>query len=531
MSTLTGVRRLTRFTLRRDRLRLSLWVIGITSTIIISAASEKGLYTDQEKIESYVRLFGDNPALIAFAGPGYGFDDPNIGVILVNETQLWGMVIVALMSIFMVNRHTRAEEASERLDLVRANVVGRHAPTAASTIVIAGANLLIGLVSAVGFVATGYAVAGSIALAASFIAVGLVFAGITAVAAQLTSSSRATLGLSSAVLMVTFVLRAIGDIGHNVLTWLSPIGWGQAVRAYADERWWTIVLSVVVAVGLVAASFWLSARRDIGSGIIAARPGPAVAALWLTKPLGLAYRLHRGSLFAWPIGLFVTGIAFGSIGNDIDTMIEDNPQLADLLASAGGGSLVDAYWAVAMTMMALVACGFTISTTLALRTEEGEGRAESMLAGPLPRDRWAGSHLLLALAGTVVTIAAGGAGVGIGYAVVSDDPGQVVRLTAASLVTVPAAMVLLGLTVALYGLVPRLALLAWGVLAFVSLVDYLGEVLRLPQWVRRISPFEHLPDVPAQSMQWPPLLALTALAAALTALGLWGLRRRDIAVH
>ena len=87
-----------------------------------------------------MRLFGDNPALIVFAGPGYGFDDPNIGVILVNETQLWGMVIVALMSIFMVNRHTRAEEESERLDLVRANVVGRHAPTAASTIVIAGSE-------------------------------------------------------------------------------------------------------------------------------------------------------------------------------------------------------------------------------------------------------------------------------------------------------------------------------------------------------------------------------------------------------
>ena len=38
-----------------------------------------------------------------------------IGVILVNETQLWGMVVVALMSIFMVNRQTRAEEERERV--------------------------------------------------------------------------------------------------------------------------------------------------------------------------------------------------------------------------------------------------------------------------------------------------------------------------------------------------------------------------------------------------------------------------------
>ena len=182
-------------------------------------------------------------------------------------------------------------------------------------------------------------------------------------------------------------------------------------------------------------------------------------------------------------------------------------------------------------MMALVACGFTISTSLALRTEEGEGRAESMLAGPLPRDRWAGCYLLLAAVGTVLTIAAGGAGVGVGYAVVSKDPGQVVRLTAASLGHRSGRMVLLGVTVALYGLVPKLALLAWGVLAFVSVVDYLGEALRLPRWVRRLSPFEHLPAVPAHSMQRLPLVILTALAVALTALGLWGLRRRDIAVH
>ena len=40
-------------------------------------------------------------------------------------------VLVALMSIFLVNRHTRAEEDVERAELVRSSVIGRHAPTAA----------------------------------------------------------------------------------------------------------------------------------------------------------------------------------------------------------------------------------------------------------------------------------------------------------------------------------------------------------------------------------------------------------------
>ena len=140
-TTLTGVGRLIRFVLRRDRIRLSVWLVGLGAFIVISAASLPPVYPDQAAIDTYVRLFGDNPALIAFAGPGYGFDDPNIGVILVNETQLWGCIGVALMSIFLLNRHTRAEEDDERTDLLRSNVVGRHAPSAAAVAVVSACLL------------------------------------------------------------------------------------------------------------------------------------------------------------------------------------------------------------------------------------------------------------------------------------------------------------------------------------------------------------------------------------------------------
>ena len=125
MTTLTGLGRLVRLILRLDRVRLPVWILGLVGFIVASAASLPPLYPDQESIDDYVRLFGDNPALVAFAGPGYGFDDPNLGVILVNEVQLWACIAVALMSIFLVNRHTRVEEDAERTDLVRSSVVGR----------------------------------------------------------------------------------------------------------------------------------------------------------------------------------------------------------------------------------------------------------------------------------------------------------------------------------------------------------------------------------------------------------------------
>jgi ABC-2 type transport system permease protein len=347
LTTLTGLWRLVRLILRRDRFRLTLWVLGLAGTTLASAASLPSLYSSELAIQGYVRTAGDNPAMVAFAGPGHGFDDPNIGVILVNEVQLFTAIGLALMSIFLVNRNTRAEEDSEHAELIRSSVVGRHAPVAAAAIVIAGANLVIGVLLLLGFIGTGYPLAGSVALALSIAAVGLVFAGIAAVVAQFMSGGRATLGVSTAVLGVSFVLRAVGDIADNGLSWLSPLGWGQAIRAYAGEAWWTLGLCVVGAAALVVLAFQLSIRRDLGSGLLPQRPGPAHAKPWLLSPIGLAVRLQRGSLIGWTIGMAVLGAVYGSIGEDIEQMIEDNPALADYMAQIEGVSITDAFYASA----------------------------------------------------------------------------------------------------------------------------------------------------------------------------------------
>ena len=83
--TLVGLARIARLILRLDRVRLAVWV-GVTAVVIVgSAASLLATYPDQAAIDSYGAVMSDNPALAAFAGPGYGLDDPNIGVILVNE--------------------------------------------------------------------------------------------------------------------------------------------------------------------------------------------------------------------------------------------------------------------------------------------------------------------------------------------------------------------------------------------------------------------------------------------------------------
>lgn len=526
---LTGIGRLIRLVVRRDRLRLPIWILGLSVVVVASAASLSPLYPDQESIEEYTELFGDNPALVAFAGPGYGFDDPNLGVILVNETQLWACVGVALMSIFLVNRHTRAEEDAERSELLRSNVVGRHAPTAAAVTVVAAANVVVSVVCGAAFIALGYAATGSLALAASLLICGLVFTGLAAVAAQLAGGSRSTLGLASAFLGAAFVIRAVGDIAGSPVRYLSPIGLAQGIRAYADERWWVLGVGVVVAVALTVAAFWIATRRDLGSGILPQRPGRRRAPAWLSGPLGLAFRLQRGSIIGWSVGLLLVGTVYGSIGNDVETMIEDNEAFADVLAQAAGSNITDQFLATAIAQLAVLAAGFAISSALRPRSEEASGLAESVLAAPISRAGWVRSHLIVTGVGTVVVLLAGGLGMGASFAVVTGDAGELPRLLGATLVVLPAVLVLAALASALFGASPRFALVAWAGLAVTVLVELFGEVLRLPAWARALSPLHHVPGVPAEDLRLVPLALLVFVAGVLIAAGLRGVGHRDVA--
>ena len=105
---------------------------------------------------------------------------------------------------------------------------------------------------------------------------------------------------------------------------------------------------------------------------------------------------------------------------------------------------------------------------------------------------------------------------------------SVPRLFGAALVYAPALWIMVGLAIALDGLVPRWVGASWAILAACVVEGFLGAVLHLPGWLQDLSPFERVPQLPAASLTLLPLLVISAIAAALTFIGLIGLRRRDI---
>ena len=519
---MTGTLTLARFMLRRDRILLPVWIAILAGFVVITASSFQGLYpTLQDRLHFAATVEGNTTFTILY-GPPRALD--TIGGLTSWRTGSLA-VIVALMSFMIVTRHTRAEEETGRTELIRAGAVGAKAPVAAALLVVAGADVAIAAIAALGLIALGLPAAGSVALGASLGACGLMFAGVGAVTAQVTTSARAANGLAGVILGAAFALRAVGDVQGNALTWLSPIGIAHEMRPFAGERWWPLLVCVLIAGACAALAFALLARRDVGAGLLPDRPGRPAAPPHLRTALALAFRLQRGGLLAWSVGMFVVGLVLGSISRNAQDLIDTSKSVADVIERSASGGIVDAFFASVLLLAALMATGYTISSALRLRSEETTGHSEMLLSTSLPRLRWVGGHLLMALGGSAVVLAATGLGAGIG----TQDLGEIPRLIGAALAQLPAVWVLGALVAALFGLAPEALRLAWVALGACFLLWFLGPLLDLPSWILDLSPYEHVPAVPAVSFDAGPLLALTAVAAALTAAGLIGFRRRDAA--
>jgi ABC-2 type transport system permease protein len=243
--------------------------------------------------------------------------------------------------------------------------------------------------------------------------------------------------------------------------------------------------------------------------------------------LGLTARLQKGPLVGWSVGLFVLGAAYGSIGSDIEQMFRDNPDLERFIPM-GAGSVTDAYLSYTLALGAMMAAGFVISSVLRMRAEESAGRLELVLAHPVARTTWVGDHLLVAAVGTTIVLVASGLGTGVGIAFALGEPDQVLRMVVASVALLPAALVLLGLAMACVGLVPKVAPLAWVGLVVVVVVGLFADLFSLPDWVRWMSPLEHLPRMPAAGFDPLAFVLVTAVGVVLTALGMVAFRRRDV---
>jgi ABC-2 type transport system permease protein len=528
-SSFSGTLGLLRLYLRRDRIVLPAWVLLLSIPLgAVYVGSIAAVYPTQADRASFAATIMASPAQRALYGNVYG---DSLGA-----TGIWkaGMfhVLIAVAVILTVVRHTRADEESGRTELIDSTAVGRYASLTAALLLAGGAAIMTGVLGTASLLPLDVPAAGSLAFGLALACTGLVFTTVAAVTAQLSSSARFARGAAFGALATAFTVRAVGDASSRAasLSWLSPLGWSLQVRPYAGDRFWVLLLHVALTAVLIAVAYHLLARRDVGAGLMADRPGAPRAGSGLRGVVTLAWRLDRGSLVLWTVGLCLYGLLIGSVVNGIGGEIGNSQSARDVVARLGGSDQMEqAFIAVAFGMLGMVAAAFAISLTLRLHQEESAQRAETLLAGAVSRSRWLASHVVFAVVGTAVAMMVAALVAGLTYgAAAGDVTGTLPAVLGTAAVQLPAVWLLVAVTVALFGLLPRFTPVAWGVLVVFIAVYLLGSLSNSPQWLLDLEPFTHVPHVGLGDFSATPLVWLLAIDAALITLGVMAFRRRDL---
>jgi ABC-2 type transport system permease protein len=221
----------------------------------------------------------------------------------------------------------------------------------------------------------------------------------------------------------------------------------------------------------------------------------------------------------------------GALATDVVGMV-NTTNARELFEKLGGAQgIVDSFLATELAMMGIIVSIYVVQALLVVRHEETGLHAEPLLATGLSRSRWFAGHVVVAIGGAALILAAGGATAGLAHgARVHDVGGQLPRMLFGALLQLPAVAVVGAITAAAIGLVPRLAWLGWAALVGFLLIGELGPLLRLGQPVLDVSPFTHVPKLPSpgETVAVAPVVWLTVVAAGIAAAGFAGLRRRDI---
>lgn len=533
MSTIAGLGSTLRLLWRRNRLFWVCWVIGLASLMPMTAGQYETIIPAGTDPRTILEPLAANPSMLALLGPA--FDVHTKGGFVFWRVGGFGSVLAGMMAGFGIIRATRAEEEEGRFELLRSGAIGRHAPLAAGLLLGALASMLLALVQFGLLVASGLPATGSLAAGLALGVEGLVFTGLGAVVAQVFESARTARYWTVGVLWGgLFVARMVVDGAGTTsdlarLRWLIPLEWGMLLRPFADERWWVAFLPVALFVVCAAVALRLESVRDHGAALRSPRPGVAEAAPGLRSAWSLAWRLQRGGVLGWAVGVGISALGCGAIVTQMEDSLAKSPEMGHLLQKMGGST--DVFVAFHVAMLGILGTIIAVMAAVLLnrvRSEEVKGLAEPVLATATSRSTYLWSHLWLAIVFPTVMFVLTGALLPVSQARRNHDWALVGEYTRSALGLLPGLWLVIGLAVLVLGWWPRLTGVVWAVLGWTMFATWFAALFDVPQWVTKVNPWGYLAHLPRDQMDWLPVVLETLLAVALVVVGLVGYRRRGI---
>jgi ABC-2 type transport system permease protein len=518
------------FILRRDRLRIPVWLLALSFLTIITASAFTNLYKSAQERQAIAETMR-NPAMTAMVGPGFGLDEYTAGPMMAHQMLLFTAIVVGIMSILLVARHTRADEEEGRVELIRSLPVGKLSHASATVLVLFSINVLLALFIGIGLYSLqieSMDLEGSLLYGAALGATGIFFTAVTLLFAQLSENARGTIGMSFTVLVAAYLLRAIGDVSNEILSWFSPLRWILGTEVYVNNLWWPIILTVGTSFVLVFVAIYLNTIRDLDSGFLPAKPGRKHASRFLQSPFGLAFRLQRTGIISWAIGMYVLGASYGSVFGDLESFFSNNEMLTNLLTPENGLTLTEQFLSMLMSVISMICTIPALMFILKLKAEEKKSRTEHLLSRAVSRSKVIGSYLFLSMVFGLVMLFLALVGLWSAAASVMEVPISFNIMFEAAMVYLPAMWLMIGMAVLLIGLLPQFTGFIWLYLGYSFLVVYLGGLLQFPDWMGNLSPFGQIPQLPVEEMNILKVTILTCIAIVLMVIGFIGYRKRDI---
>lgn len=540
MQAFLGTWRLVRLALRRDRIKLPIWIAGLTITNIAMVSSLNTTYSTALERGAYAAAMGPSVLGRMFGGI---LDGSSLGAITMVETYVFTGIFIALMSMQIISRHTRQNEENGSAELIHSMTTGRYAPLTAAFIVMVGANLIVWLATVAGIWQQGYLpIRGAWLMFGSLALVGISYGLIASVLAQVSENTRTVNLLGTGVICLTVFTRALGDglatvpqsgeaMHSTWLSWLSPLGLGQQIYPYTRQEYWPLAALIFLCLISLAAAYVLLSKRDIGSGLLQPKLGLAHAKRFFVTPLGLAWRLCRGPVLAWFGFLVLLGLTYGYMGNQFKDLLANNDIIKRYLTvGIDEQQLINAFYGAMVGMSMMLIVGMIVQILQRLRTEEASGYLESIAATGRSRTLWLGGFVLLAMLSLFVSLLLFA---GIFSATVrftsQADWHTVWLIIKATLVYIPALMLFVGLMICTFGFLPRAtSQVGWLAAVWTFIISQFGTLFAFPQWLLNTSPFGHTPNLMIRETDWLPLSIMTAAGILLILLGMWRFGHRDI---
>ena len=524
---------------RRDLRQLLTWVIGIALMAFVSFVGVTETYSAEADRAAILSAAAVQPSLLMLRGLPSGASE---GAFMAFLIMPWLALLAGMMSSFLAVRHTRAEEELGRADLVAATPASRISPLLATVAHGTCANVILGILVALVFLATGSPASGSWIAGAAAAAAGLCYFGIGLVSAQLLRTSRGANSLATWTLMVTFLFAGIGNalgtlstdglrIESSLLTWLSPIGWAENTRPFSDNAVGPALLGFGVFLMLTASAVLMQSRRELGESFIAARRGKASAGALLASPTGLVWRLTAGAVIGWVVGGFVVGLMSTSLASVIEDLGEQTEAVTQALQQMSGSDQIQrATILVFFTMLGVLAACCAVQVITRARAEEAHGTAEAVLATPVHRVSWLAGYLTVAACGIVAMALAAVAGAALGLISQGGDTALIRDVWIAAGGQVTAAGVFLASTALVFVLFPRLTIpIGWSVVLLATTFGLFGPIFGAPDWLVHLAPIAVTPEPTADGVQPRGFWWMLGVVAAVLLATVTLMRRRELA--